>query len=41
MPARELLVVCLATVAIAALAGVLPALRAYRTSVFENLRPTD
>jgi len=41
IPARELLVVCLATVAIAALAGVLPALRAYRTSVFENLRPTD
>lgn len=41
LPTRELVAVCLATVALAIIAGLLPALKAYRTPVQENLRPAD
>jgi putative ABC transport system permease protein len=41
LPPRELVAVCLATIALAIVAGVVPALKAYRTSVYDNLRPGD
>lgn len=40
-PPRELVTVGLATLLLAAISGILPALRAYRTPVFENLKPAD
>ena len=39
MDARTILLVIAATMALAAVAGLAPAMRAYRTSVAENLRP--
>ena len=39
MDARTILLVIAATMALAAIAGLAPAMRAYRTSVAENLRP--
>jgi len=39
LPVRAMAAVLLATIALAALAGLIPALRAYRTAVVENLRP--
>ena len=39
LPPRAVLAVVLATVALASLAGIVPALVAYRTSVANNLRP--
>ena len=39
LPANELIAVSIATVLLSAIAGLIPAVRAYRTSVGENLRP--
>jgi len=39
LPMQAMAAVLLATIALAALAGLIPALRAYRTAVVENLRP--
>jgi len=39
LPARPVVAVVLATVALAAVAGIIPAIVGYRTSVARNLRP--
>jgi ABC-type lipoprotein release transport system permease subunit len=39
LPGPVLIVVAIATVVLAALAGIVPAVMAYRTSVARNLRP--
>lgn len=39
LPAHELIAVSIVTVVLSAIAGLIPAIRAYRTSVAENLRP--
>jgi ABC-type antimicrobial peptide transport system permease subunit len=39
LDARTILLVVAATMALSAIAGLAPALRAYRTSVADNLRP--
>ena len=39
VPLRELIIVTLATIALACIAGLIPAASAYRTAVATNLRP--